>query len=87
MEKPEAPEETGLIIMEGQDLDREFWEHDPLVYMCNDTTLGIDGSNNIYFTVTCVSDTPVGRYSVPRESYNETWPACITKTTTVKPRK
>ena len=73
---------------------RQYWEGDKWQYICNDTEatlnnelIGIDASDEMSIYYTCVSDIPSGRYNAPRTELNETWPSCITRTTTVKPGK
>lgn len=88
-EKPSPPEETGLYLASdllGDDADAELWEQQTITYRCNDTSLGIDASAAIEVSYSCVPDDDQGRYAVPRESLNETWPVCMDRTTTVKPR-
>lgn len=65
----------------------EYWENAKIRYMCNDTSLGIDGSGSSYHDYMCVPDEEIGRYNTPRESHNETWPVCQDRTTTVKARE
>ena len=66
---------------------REYWEDEVLTYQCADMTLGLDASDDNVKTYKCKKDFPKGRYNTPRDEYNETWPICQTRTTTVKIRK
>ena len=78
-----------VILSHFRPLDEEYWEGDELYYECIDTTLGIDASADNFKKYKCKIDKPKGRYNTPRTEppWNETWPICQPKTTTVKPRK
>jgi hypothetical protein len=70
---------------------REYWEEEELLYMCVDQELGIDASDANFLKYKCKNDDPrgleLGRYTTPDVGANETWPACQTRTTTVKTRE
>ena len=65
----------------------EYWEEEELVYVCIDPSHGVDASADNFKKYKCKKDEPYGRYTTPRLELNETWPICMQKTTTVKPRK
>ena len=67
-------------------LSSEYWEKEFVTYQCNDTSLGLDQGDSVSIGYRCISDNP-GRYAVPRPEKNETWPVCLKRTTTVKPRE
>lgn len=85
-EKPVPPTETGLVIAPKHNNTDEYWEGQELIYICTDSTLGVDASADNFKRYKCRRDEPKGRYSTPRTELNETWPICQKKTTTVKPR-
>ena len=44
---------TGLVISEEDDNLREYWEGDPLKYLCKDGELGTDASADNFKTYKC----------------------------------
>ena len=86
-EKEIPPDDTGLIIQSIHNNTDEYWEEEELVYVCIDDKFGVDASADNFKKYKCKKDEPYGRYTTPRVELNETWPICMQKTTTVKPRK
>ena len=76
-----------LFIAPEHDNEDEYWEGKELIYICRDPSFGVDASANNTKKYKCKRDKPKGRYNTPRAEFNETWPICQPKTTTVKPRK
>ena len=85
-EKAVPPVETNLVIQSIHNNTDEYWEEDELVYICIDPSHGVDASADNFKRYKCKKADP-GRYTTPRLNLNETWPICMPKTTTVKPRK
>ena len=44
---------TGLVISEGDNNLDEYWEGDPLTYLCKDGELGTDASEHSFKTYKC----------------------------------
>ena len=42
--KPIPPNETGLVIDPNHDNTDEYWEDRELIYLCEDSSLGVDAS-------------------------------------------
>lgn len=81
-EKPMPPNDTGLVISEGDNNLDEYWEGDPLTYLCKDGELGTDASEHSFKTYKCKRDVPKGRYNTPRPELkeNQLWRLAITPT-------
>ena len=86
-EKAVPPNETSLVIQSIHNNTEEYWEEEELIYVCIDPSHGVDASADNFKRYKCKKDEPYGRYTTPRLKLNETWPICMPKTTTVKPRK
>jgi hypothetical protein len=63
----------------------EYWIDQFIYYGCTDKTMGVDAGDSPTIAFKCVVSEPTGRYETPNE--NETWPSCLKRTTTVKPRE
>lgn len=65
----------------------DTWEDEHITYACKDANLGVDASDSPTVNYFCKPDAKGGKYNTPNTELNQTWPHCMKRTTTVKPRE